>query len=81
MTHEEIRKMLIDHFKEEVEDAIKYHHAAEAAEEADDDWLAFYLESIARDEKSHAQFIKNYAERHEMVLPPCENWHKLKYID
>ena len=34
MTHEEIRKMLIDHFKEEVEDAIKYHHAAEAAEEA-----------------------------------------------
>lgn len=80
LTMGDVSKHLANNFGEEIEDANKYLCMAKIADSADDDRDCHYLLEIAKDEFTHAWFIYDFMERHDMPMPEDlkEKYHKLE---
>lgn len=74
MTMEELTKAMLKDFGEEIDDANKYCDMAKAAEELGWDRTAEGFYEMARDEYTHAVFIKDVMETYRVPIP--EEHHK-----
>lgn len=80
MTMSDVSKCLQKDFAEEMADAKKYLCMAKIADRADDHHDCHYLLEMAKDEYTHAMFIHDFMERHDLHIPEEheECFHKLK---
>ena len=69
MTKEEISKHLLTRFAAEMEDATNYHTMAETAEKMGKYDLVDGLIDMAKDEYTHAEFIKMTMENMDVTIP------------
>lgn len=69
ITMADVCKCLQEDFAEEITDAKKYLHMANIADRADNHHDCHYLLEMAKDEYTHAVFIYNFMERHDMHIP------------
>lgn len=67
MTSEELLKHLSDHLEDEISDSKGYLKMAKKADEIGKKEMAHYLLEIAKDEYTHARYIKKVM--HEFELP------------
>lgn len=79
MTHEEISKHLLTKFAAEMEDASGYLKMAKMSEKLEDPDLTAGLYEMAKDEFSHADFIKMFMDEKQVEIPEetKEKWTKL----
>lgn len=59
---------ILTHLTSEIDGANGYLDMAEAAEKMDEDGLAKYLYEMAKDEYSHAKFIKYFLEKKHVSI-------------
>lgn len=68
-TMDDVAKELEKDFGEEIDDAKRYMCMAKVAKKSGDEETAHYLSEIAKDEYTHARYIKGYMEDHDMDIP------------
>lgn len=69
MTMSDVSECLQEDFSEEIADAKKYLCMAKIADSADDEHDCHYLLEMAKDEYTHAAFIYDFMERHDLCIP------------
>lgn len=69
MTMDDVSECLQKDFSEEMEDAKKYLCMAKIADGAGDHHDSHYLLEMAKDEYTHACFIRSFMKHHEMEIP------------
>lgn len=69
MTMEDVAECLKKDFPEEIADSKKYLCMAKIADGAGDHHDCHYLLEMAKDEYTHACFIHDFMERHDMCIP------------
>lgn len=80
MTMEDVAECLKKDFSEEIADSKKYLCMAKIADNADVHHDSHYLLEMAKDEYTHAYFIHDFMERHNMCIPEEQEevFHELK---
>lgn len=62
---EKLIEELQEQLEEEHEDIAEYHRLAKCAEDHGENDLAIALTLIAKDEKTHADYLEKYLHKHE----------------
>lgn len=80
MSHEEVVKHMKTHFMAEIEDFNGYVQMAENAEKMDKTEMAYWLNQMAKDEYTHAYYIKKVLEENDAKLTDEEmkKWHEME---
>lgn len=80
MTMEDVAGRLQENFADEIADAKEYLFMAKIADHAHDEHDCHYLLEMAKDEYTHAVFIHDFMERHDIHIPEEEQecFNKLK---
>lgn len=68
MTMQDVSERLQEDFSEEIADAKKYLCMAKIADNAGDEHDCHYLLEMAKDEYTHACFIHDFMERHNVCV-------------
>lgn len=69
MTMDDVSKELEDDFEDEIHDSKKYMHMSRVAEKHGDYEESYYLLEMSKDEFTHAEFIHDYLEEHDIDIP------------
>lgn len=69
MTMADVSECLQKDFAEEIADAKKYLCMAKIADHANNEHDCHYLLEMAKDEYTHAVFIHDFMERHDLCVP------------
>lgn len=80
MTMDEVADHLADDFEDEIHDSKKYLCMAKVADHAGNSHDSHYLMEMAKDEYTHARFIRDFMEEHDMEVPEdqLEQFEKLE---
>lgn len=80
MTMDDVSECLQKDFAEEIADSKKYLCMAKIADCAGDEYDSHYLLEMAKDEYTHAHFIHDFMERHDICIleEQEECFHELK---
>lgn len=80
MTMDDVAECLQKDFAEEIADSKKYLCMAKIADHAGNEHDCHYLLEMAKDEYTHAVFIHDFMERHELDIPEEQEmcYNKLK---
>lgn len=80
MTMGDVADKLVDDFEDEIDDSKKYLCMAKVAEKSGNEHDSYYLYEMAKDEYTHARFIKDFMEEHDIEIPEDheERYHKLE---
>lgn len=80
MTMGEVADKLADDFEDEIGDSRKYLCMAKVAEKSGNGSDSHYLYEMAKDEYTHARFIRDFMEEHDIEIPEDQDsrYHKLE---
>lgn len=78
MTMEDVVEELLEDFSDEIEDSKKYMHMAHVAESAQDHRDSHYLLEMAKDEYTHATYIRSFLKDHRIEVPGEQEEHYIR---
>lgn len=85
MEHDELKRELIEHYKDEVNDVHEYVRLSKEADAAGEEHTASCLYEIATEEYKHAHILRNHLETEYNYDPLSDKetekkWKEIKYL-